>query len=284
MMPISAGSLLVDCLRASYRPLVLDRRLTIQRIARERWYAGTGIRPAVARTCIWTVVLRGSMFLHHDGREERVGVGELAAIPEGASYQLWLSEDEDCEHVIMNATGDHCTRWWRFLNRETPAVLITRRRREIEQVIDLMLQHLEASDHNDRWSAGHYFQAMLSVIAVDQQHAAGLTSSAARYAETARDAIDRDPTALAGMDTLAEEVGVSRDYLTRCFRSHFQESPGLYLRRRKMDHACELLLTGNQTMADIAEILGYSDAFAFSKAFKQHTGLSPRDWTRQFVA
>jgi two-component system, response regulator YesN len=39
---------------------------------------------------------------------------------------------------------------------------------------------------------------------------------------------------------------------------------------------------GTRRIADIAEELGYSDAFAFSKAFKQHTGLNPRDWRRQF--
>ena len=42
-----------------------------------------------------------------------------------------------------------------------------------------------------------------------------------------------------------------------------------------MERARELLMTPGMTVAQAAELVGYQDAFYFSKRFKNHFGVSP---------
>lgn len=50
------------------------------------------------------------------------------------------------------------------------------------------------------------------------------------------------------------------------------------LRQAREQRATKLLLDGSQSLEPIAQSLGFTDAVAFSHAFKAWTGLSPRSW------
>lgn len=52
-------------------------------------------------------------------------------------------------------------------------------------------------------------------------------------------------------------------------------TPSAQLAVLRSDRACRMLLETKRTLAEIAEILGYCDAFHFSKAFKKSVGSSP---------
>ena len=51
--------------------------------------------------------------------------------------------------------------------------------------------------------------------------------------------------------------------------------------RLKIDHACKLLRNTAIPIGEISAHLGYEDQRSFSRAFKKHTGLSPRDYQKQ---
>lgn len=75
---------------------------------------------------------------------------------------------------------------------------------------------------------------------------------------------------------LARQVGLSYETFRKVFRQEIGCAPRSYHMRRRMDHACMLLVSQpNQGLADIAQQLGYADAFAFSAQFKRVIGLAP---------
>ena len=43
----------------------------------------------------------------------------------------------------------------------------------------------------------------------------------------------------------------------------------------RLKKAKDLLVTGKYSVADVAELVGYNDIFAFSKAYKKYFGYSP---------
>ncbi|MGO9955748.1 MAG: AraC family transcriptional regulator [Solirubrobacteraceae bacterium] len=68
---------------------------------------------------------------------------------------------------------------------------------------------------------------------------------------------------------LAREVDVSRATLARRFTAVTGESPGAYLTRWRMDLAARQLRDTNHSLEAIAESIGYSSVYAFSRAFRR---------------
>jgi AraC-like DNA-binding protein len=89
--------------------------------------------------------------------------------------------------------------------------------------------------------------------------------------------IDVDPK------TIARDLGVSYETFRKNFQKQFGMSPVSYRTRRRMEVACRLLELTTMTHHTIAEHLGFSDEFHFSKRFKQHVGMSPREYRRRTV-
>ncbi|MBD2848579.1 helix-turn-helix transcriptional regulator [Paenibacillus sp. IB182496] len=74
---------------------------------------------------------------------------------------------------------------------------------------------------------------------------------------------------------LAARCGMKPKYFSHQFRKHVGRGPIDYLIRCRMNRACELLDTGDFTVADVARSVGYADAYYFSRLFKKHHGTAP---------
>jgi AraC-like DNA-binding protein len=48
----------------------------------------------------------------------------------------------------------------------------------------------------------------------------------------------------------------------------------------KIEHACTLLQLGTLSIAGVAQRTGYADPYYFSRVFRKHMGVSPRQWSR----
>ncbi len=75
--------------------------------------------------------------------------------------------------------------------------------------------------------------------------------------------------------SLASLCGISRTYMTRLFNACFSMPPNQYIISKKMEYACDLLKTRQYKIQEIAEKVGYSNSFYFSRAFKKHKGVPP---------
>ncbi|MCW0214307.1 MAG: AraC family transcriptional regulator [Pseudonocardia sp.] len=90
-----------------------------------------------------------------------------------------------------------------------------------------------------------------------------------------------EPAAPWTVSSLAGRTGVSRATLAKRFTDLVDEPPLTYLTRWRMTLAADLL-TGREaaTIAEIARVVGYADAFGFSAAFKRVRGVSPSEFRR----
>lgn len=80
---------------------------------------------------------------------------------------------------------------------------------------------------------------------------------------------------------LAEKMDMSEKYFIQYFSSHTGTSPKQYLVEKRMKHALILLADRNNSLSYTASRLGYSDQYAFSKAFKKYYGESPSSFRKQ---
>lgn len=77
---------------------------------------------------------------------------------------------------------------------------------------------------------------------------------------------------------LAAAAAIQPDHFGRLFRRHFQTTPMRYLMAQRVKQACFLLQHTSQRIEQIAEQVGFVDAFHFSRVFKQHVGQSPSSY------
>ena len=80
---------------------------------------------------------------------------------------------------------------------------------------------------------------------------------------------------------LAHEVGLSRSALAERFTHLVGQPPMQYLANWRMQLAANYLLSGNDSVAAIAQRVGYESNAAFSRAFKTMVGVSPSQWRKQ---
>jgi LacI family transcriptional regulator len=85
-----------------------------------------------------------------------------------------------------------------------------------------------------------------------------------------------------GVDDLARVAAMSRSGLHQAFIEHLGRPPGNELHRVRMEKAKKLLMESKMKLEQIAEICGYQSANSFWVAFKQSTGLSPRQYQKKF--
>jgi AraC family transcriptional regulator len=80
------------------------------------------------------------------------------------------------------------------------------------------------------------------------------------------------------LDDIASVVGVHPIHLARVFRKRCGSTVGEYVRQLRIDSACRQLATSNTPLAELALATGFSDQSEFSKCFKRHIGMTPRDF------
>ena len=74
---------------------------------------------------------------------------------------------------------------------------------------------------------------------------------------------------------LADHLGYSEKYCSELFKSKMGISFSTYFKRLRIGKA-KLLLSQQQSIAQVAASLGFSDQFGFSHSFKKVVGCSPR--------
>ncbi|MBK8006503.1 MAG: helix-turn-helix transcriptional regulator [Gemmatimonadetes bacterium] len=74
---------------------------------------------------------------------------------------------------------------------------------------------------------------------------------------------------------VAREVGVHPVYFARAFHRFLGETPGDYLRRRRVERACALLTGTRRSLPDIAASAGFTDQSHMTRELKRATGATP---------
>lgn len=77
---------------------------------------------------------------------------------------------------------------------------------------------------------------------------------------------------------VAARFEVSPNYLSGLFKKYGGVGFADYVAKVKIAKAKELILEGKHKIFEVAQMLGFEDAFYFSKVFKRVTGLSPREY------
>ena len=77
---------------------------------------------------------------------------------------------------------------------------------------------------------------------------------------------------------LAKRLGYADYYLTKKFRQEMDISLNEYIRKARIERACTLLTTTEDSLQEISDRLHFSSRSYFSVVFKDFTGMTPADY------
>lgn len=83
------------------------------------------------------------------------------------------------------------------------------------------------------------------------------------------------------VEEIADVCKLNRSYFSKLFKESKGCPPQEFLIRLRLAKAAEMMKTSSASIGDIAAYCGYPNQLHFSRSFKQHYGVSPREWRSQ---
>lgn len=105
------------------------------------------------------------------------------------------------------------------------------------------------------------------------------TNHSAADLRRARDLMDRTFTDDGlNMDLVAAAAVMSKSHFVRRFAAQFGVTPGVYLSRRRIERAQDLLRFANLTVTEVCHAVGYRSVGSFSSTFTDQVGVTPSEF------
>lgn len=96
--------------------------------------------------------------------------------------------------------------------------------------------------------------------------------------QTIKNYIDTHIFSIGALSELSAVTSYNYSYLSSVFKNSCGETISDYYKNERFEKAKILLAEGGRSVTEISALLGYSSVYAFSKAFKDETGVSPKKY------
>ena len=147
--------------------------------------------------------------------------------------------------------------------------------RSFVDACQILVGHIDA---NATESAAWLREILLRMLRATPHHAAGDASANARVARAVRCIEDRFAESTIRSAVVATVVGLTPLQLNRLLKEHTGLTFLQQLRRIRMRHADQLLLTTAASIREIAAACGYTSLARFGRDFQRAHGCAPRVW------
>lgn len=94
-------------------------------------------------------------------------------------------------------------------------------------------------------------------------------------------AFQQDPSGKDGVSALAEQAGLTPQRLAKLIKRLFGLTPNQWITQHRISMASRLLFDKEKSISEIAQKCGYYDHSAFTRAFRNATGLTPTEFRNQ---
>lgn len=229
-------------------------------------YSPTNARTKrIDRPC-WAVVIKyeGETFYESNGKKILSDISHIAVLPKGCSYNWNCTkaghysiiefESEQTHPEPLSFPVKHGEKVLRMFKELEYKRNSRERMMEAESIRDAYSILLEiATPGTERYVPNDKREQLRPVIEfIHQNYNKNITN-----------------------DTLASIAGLSTVYFRKMFTQIMGISPIAYKKQLCIEKAKEMLKSDYGTLSNIAQSLGYSSLYDFSRDFKKHTGVTP---------
>lgn len=207
-----------------------------------------------------------------NGRTHSTGAGGMFIAPSNIQQTIIHHTDPNeqqvfCRWVFIDAVINDIYRF-DFLY-DFPLIVPEPARQQINEQFDRLFA---TDDPFESYSCYYAIVAILSRLAVPKEDSihrriqSTLAYIRQHYAEEIRIA------------DLAKNVHVSESHFYAVFKKYCGSSPIAYINNYRLSLAAEHLINSDDTISEISDRNGFSDALYFSRMFRKNYGMSPREY------
>lgn len=220
--------------------------------------------------------LRGKGWVRVAGRRHEVTQSQLVWVNCHHAHAYGSVPDDPWELYWLRAEGRSLDRLAQMLQVRTQPVLDGIDCERTKPVFERIFTRMQSTKPGDTASCD---AAVAEIIAIAYEARPSLLDSAAPELPPAVvKALEQmrlyyhKPTRVA---ELAATAGMSESHFSRMFKAAMGTSPIDWLRRERINQAKRRLVESDDAIKEVAQQVGYSDQFFFSKDFKKMTTLTP---------
>ncbi|MGE4489787.1 MAG: AraC family transcriptional regulator [Kiritimatiellales bacterium] len=222
-------------------------------------------------------VLEGSGQLRiKKGANRKLRKGDVFIAPTVSEYSYWTDQNWNIMWINFNPRS----KWDRLIGSQ-PHVHKATWLNELHYEMEACLK-----ETNRRWAdSSSALHCHVNLIVLYLQRELGVknpdSAKSHRILENIWNEVQLHIDKAWNVDQLAELAHMSKSGFQRIVKKHTGLNAMQIVHTMRMENAGTMLLYTDYTLDTISRTVGYSDQFAFAKAFKRHTGTSPGQFRAQ---
>ena len=234
--------------------------------------------PIVRTRTIFHYVVSGKGHLVLDDRKYEVEAGQGFLIPAQCKAYYEADSKDPWEYIWMHIDGPRAMELFNNagISEDNPIFFPTGDSSKISDIID----DIYNNSSNECYCYAKVYEFFHCIITLSKNRVYHEVDPRLAYVKSAINFIRLKYSEPITVEEIAAACGLNRSYLTRLFKHATGYTPQSYLSSYRIKKATELLTESTESVSSIAFLVGYSDAFTFSKAFKRFKDESPSEYRK----
>ncbi len=213
-------------------------------------------------------------------KTHKVEAGDAFLLPPHEAHRYFADDAEPWSKVWVHFTGSQAQAYAQMLLEKNRSPVFHLRQMEVlvEAFEDAYRHVLGGYTDADLFGLSTACARFLGLCRLHQQAKEGRHRDAAQRVVRTIQFMRAHLHRQVSLTELAAAGGWSHSHFSAMFKAQTNSAPLVFFTRLRLQRACELLKTTDDSVAQVAAVMGYEDPFYFSRLFSQHQGLSPKEY------
>ncbi|MBK1875948.1 AraC family transcriptional regulator [Pelagicoccus mobilis] len=237
-------------------------------------------RPSGTENTVFIFCTRGRGWLELDGQAWPVEENDAFIVPPHTSHKYGSDPDDPWAPYWVHLQGKQAPAFQELITPSSaPPVIHLPHAQEVTLSLEQLIKAMSrVHTFVNVLAATGELSRLLTLIQFRMRTIEPRSRSAEENLDNTIEFMQQSISQKLTLQNLAKVANMSPNHFGALFLKRFNSTPIDYFNRLKIQRACELLTTTKLPVGEIADQLGYSDSFYFSRLFKKTIGVSPRGY------
>jgi len=237
---------------------------------------GYSYGPLIRTESIFHYVLSGRGHLILDGKRFDISAHQGFLIPKDCMAYYEADKEDPWQYAWIHVDGPRAAEIYSEvgLTKTTPLFIPSFSADEAYDIIVDIYNHLDEECYC-MGKVYEFFNVLVTRSCIQKPEESDLKLS---YVKKIIRYIQVKYSESISIEDIAYICGLNRSYLTRLFKDATGYTPQQYLINYRIKKSKEILANTNASIQQVSFLVGYSDTFTFSKAFKKIVGMAPSEY------
>lgn len=214
-------------------------------------------------------VTEGVVYINEDGVEHILNPNQVLLL------------EPNKRHFGYKTSKDTSFFWLHWIN--SPDILLETKHLKLDNAYNISLLFRQLLEYRNQIGYPERLDYLTRLILIELSES-GKNAHKNQLAERAAAWIRANSDISLKASDVALHFGYNTDYLNRIFKKTYGKTLKEYIDIMKINHIKYLMLTTNQTLAEIADKSGFEEYKYFLKFFKYHEGITPSEFYGTYSA